>query len=170
MSPSCHVLCKGAWEKASAEIEARMIAVQKQAFEGIRGWSETDVLVPKNHALRVLSLLYKVQPSALDGCIEALGNLIDNLRTPNLARSRACMAPPGLYQRLSRSKEAQIGRFPNLLCDYTVNTLLNPKFREQYKTQLVTASVSYIMSIPDVKEVEEITERMILPLVASLTY
>ncbi|PXF42852.1 hypothetical protein BWQ96_07446 [Gracilariopsis chorda] len=165
MSPSCHVLCKGAWEKASADIKPGMIAVQKQAFESIRGWSETDVLVPKTHALRVLSLLYIVQPSALDGGIEALWNLIDNPRTQNLARSRACVALPGLYQRLSRSKGSQIGRFPNILCDYAVNTLLNPMFRVQYKTQLVIANVSCIMSIPDVKEVEQIIERMILPLV-----
>lgn len=169
ISPSCDVLCKGAWEKASADVKNRMIAMQRQAFESIKGWSETDVLVPKTHALRVLSLLYIAEPPALDGCIEALGNLIDSPGTPNVARSRACVALRGLYQRLSRSKEAQIGRFANLLCDYAVNTLLNPKFREQDKTQLVEASVSCIMSIPDLKEAEQKIERMLMPLLDSLS-
>ncbi|CAN8070194.1 unnamed protein product, partial [Agarophyton chilense] len=167
--PTVDSICQVAVETVQAPIRTQMVAMQKQAFESITTWTDVDLLVPKAHTLRVLFLLYVAEPQKLDACIEALGSLIDNPETPSMARTRSCVALRAVYQRLSRSQGAHIGRFANLWCDYAVNTLLNPKFREQDKTQLVEASISCVMSIPDVKEAEQKIERILMPLVDTLS-
>ncbi|KAI0559188.1 hypothetical protein FGB62_165g021 [Gracilaria domingensis] len=151
--PALDSMCHIASDKVSADVKTQITALQRQAFEVIIAWNEVDMVVPKIHVLRVLFLLYSTDPSKLDTCIETLGSLIDN----------------NICQRLCRSKDAHVGRFANMLCDYAVSTLLNPKFHEQDKLQLMEASVSYVMSIPDVKEAEHKIERMLMPLVNKLS-
>ncbi|KAI0562963.1 Armadillo-like helical domain containing protein [Gracilaria domingensis] len=167
--PTVDAICQAAANKVSAEVRIQMIALQRQAFEVIIAWNDVELLVPKIHALRVLFLLYSTEPQKLDACIEAFASIIDNPNTPTTARSRACVSLRSVYRRLSQSKDAHIGRFANMLCDYAVNTLLNPKFRDQDKMQLVEASVACVMSIPGAKEAEQKIERMLMPLINTLS-
>eukprot|EP00178_Gracilaria_changii_P015023 TRINITY_DN4216_c0_g1_i1.p1 TRINITY_DN4216_c0_g1~~TRINITY_DN4216_c0_g1_i1.p1 ORF type:complete len:1248 (+),score=173.85 TRINITY_DN4216_c0_g1_i1:87-3746(+) len=169
MCPALDSICQVASEKVSMDVRTQMTALQRQAFEFIIGWNELDMLVPKIHVLRALFLLYSTDPSKLDACIETIGGLIDNPKTPSSIRSRACVSLRVVYQRFCRSKDAHIGRFANLLCEYAVNSLLNPKFRDQDKFQLMQASISYVMSIPDIGEAEQRIERMLMPLVDTLS-